>query len=329
MFKPLSRVTNRAALLAATLLMFVSPSLLALEHEADMPTPQSSITSVKALIGLPGITPDSTGTLSFGPDNLRFTTNQGFAEIARKRIIGVSSGDERVEIGGGTGKVARALIPYGGGLALGAVAHKKVGLITIEFMDKSGEYHGAVFVLKTGDVATALSHLDLRTPALYAPVIDAAASCPAAKVQADAVRIEMIGADVQSAFPAEDRVLLYEHLVQRLKSERTVLNVYRAGDRTSEGNCAEFTVTIRAIAFSKGDQAVRASVGPLGHFVGTTKLTYHLTVATQDGTLILNRDMKKSEGSDSDSLNVTKAISKSVAKSLRKSRNQLRKEQTA
>jgi hypothetical protein len=67
----------------------------------------------------------------------------------------------------------------------------------------------------------------------------------------------------------------------------------------------------------------------LGHFVGTTKLTFHLTITSQGGTSILDQDLKKSEGSDSDSLDITKVISKSVVKNLKKSSNKLHRAQMA
>ncbi len=149
------------------------------------------------------------------------------------------------------------------------------------------------------------------------------------QIQLNAVRVQPIDADQEIGFPAEDRVLLYEHLVQQLQSEKTIQNVYRAGDQSAEANCAEFTVTVRATAFGKGDQAARASVGPLGHFVGTTKLDFHLTISNQDGRANLNVGLKKSEGSDTDSLNITKVVSKAVIKNLKKSRAQLRKTQTS
>ena len=331
MLYPFRNIAGRSTLQTAALILFAGTSLQAQAKDTvvlDQPTP-IKITSVKALVGLPGIAPNSVGTLSFHARNLRFTTEQGFAEISHQRMIEASSGDERVETGGTTGQIARMLIPYGGGLALGAVTHKKVGLLTLEFLDDSGEYHGAVFVLDAEDINTALEQLDVPLPMTHISTIAAPVVCPTWKVQENAVRVEEIEADLQSEFPPEDRVLLYERLVQQLKSEKTILNVYRAGGRSAEANCAEFRIKVRAIAFNKGDQAVRASVGPLGHFVGTTKLAFHLTVSTQDGTPIFDEDMKKSEGSDSDSLNVTKVISKAVVKSLKKSRKHLRKTQLA
>ncbi|WP_158944420.1 hypothetical protein [Granulicella sp. S190] len=275
-----------------------------------------------------GVKPNSEGMLSFSATDLRFTTEQGSTDIARQRIIAVSSGDERVETGGTTAKIGRMLLPYGGGLAVATVTHKKVGLLTVEFLDVTGKYHGAVFALNTDDMEDTIQQLHLSVPPPYPSRVSAALACPAWEVEENAIRVEVVSSNPQSDFPSEDRVLLYERLLQQLKSEKTIQNVYRAGDQSPEGSCAEFTVTVRPVAFTKGDQAVRASVGPLGHFVGATKLSYHLTLSKQDGMLLFDGDMKNSEGSDSDSLNVTKVISKTVVKNLKKSRTKMRKTQS-
>jgi len=312
----------RSGLRAAFILLLAAP-LLAQPQNIALEQPSApGIVSAKLLLGLPEIAPNSAGLLSFDSANLRFAVGPVDVLIPRQRILSISSGDERIETGGTTGRVARMVIPYGGGLALGAVTHKKV-------LDPTGQYHGAVFVLSPEDTASTVEALDRRLPTVYAPPPAPPAVCTVAHLEENAVRVELIGADLQSAFPPEDRVLLYEHLIDQLKSEKTPLTVYRAGDRSPAAQCAEFTLKVQAVAFNKGDQAVRASVGPLGHFVGTTKLKYRLTVTTQSGTLLLDDDMKKSQGSDSDSLNVTKGISKAVVKSLEKSRKQLRRTQSA
>jgi hypothetical protein len=330
MLHPFTNFAKRYTLKSAAVIVFFGTSLLA-QQSGPVPPGSGSpnqIVAVKALVGLDGVKPNSEGMLSFSATDLRFTTEQGSADIARRRIIAVFSGDERVETGGTTARIGRMLIPYGGGLALATVTHKKVGFLTVEFLDVSGEYHGAVFALNTDDMENTIQQLRVSVPAPYPSRVPAALACPAWKVQENTIRVEVVGPDPQSGFPSEDRALLYERLLQQLKSEKTIQNVYRAGDRSAEGSCAEFTVTVRPIAFTKGDQAVRASVGPLGHFVGTTKLSYHLTLSRQDGTLIFDGDMKNSEGSDSDSLNVTKVISKAVVKNLKKARTQLRKTQS-
>jgi hypothetical protein len=275
----------------------------------------------RVLIGLPGIDPNTPGELIVGPSTVRFAAVQGGrAEILRHRILSVSVGDERIETGGTAGRIARILIPYGGGLALGAVTHKKVSLLTIEYLDSDGQYHGAVFLVSAEDLAGPLEPLQSSMNEWTSFSEPAQTACVAQNVQLNTVQLRAITADVTSAFPPEDRVLLYENIVKKLQAEKSVSTVYRAGRYSTNAPCAEFSVTVRAVAFKKGDQAVRASVGPLGHFVGTTRLAYHLTVVTNDGRPVMDEDLKASEGSDTDSLNITKVISKSVVKNLKKSR---------
>jgi hypothetical protein len=278
---------------------------------------------VKAVLGLPGMAPNTQGTLIFAPGVVRFRGETAQVAIERRRIIGVSSGEERIETGGTGGRVARVLIPYGGGLALGAVTHKKVGLLTIEYLDRVGEYHGAVFLMPTEEIDRAVAQLEVRPPTVYVAPVVSPGGCAAGRVETNTVRVEMVGAEASARFPAEDRVLLYERLVEQLQGEKEIAEVLRAGGDVRR--CAEFTVSVRAIAFDKGDQAVRASVGPLGHFVGTTKLRYEVKVTGADGRVLFDEERKGSDGSDSDSLNVTKGISKAVVKSVRRAEARMRK----
>ena len=279
---------------------------------------------VKVIAGLPGVDPNAQGKLSIGAASIEFADDTQNAVINRKLVLSATSGDERVETGGKAGKVARVLPPYGSGLALGAVTHKKVDLLTIEYLDGKGEYHGAVFLVTDGDLPGALQQLASRAPEVSMPQPIADSHCSAMEYQASSVRVEAIGADVASAFPPEDRALLYETLIAKLSSEKSVEAAYRAGDGRAAAKCARFTVTVKAETFAKGDQAVRAAVGPLGHFVGATKLTYHLTVTTQNGNAVVDEELKTKEGSDTDSLNITKAISKAVSKNIKKTAKQLR-----
>jgi hypothetical protein len=62
----------------------------------------------------------------------------------------ISSGNERVERWGTTGRIVRMAIPNGGGLAAAAVMHHKVNELTVEFHDARGAYHGTVFFLPRG-----------------------------------------------------------------------------------------------------------------------------------------------------------------------------------
>jgi hypothetical protein len=327
MFPPFPSLRHLLAL--ATIFLSAALSASAFAQQASQVADVSSTVApmaAKALIGMPGVAPNTTGKFVITRNGLRFIGHDSFAEIDSSRILSVSTGDERIETGGTGGRIVRAVIPYGGGLALATVTQKSVGLLTVEYLDPSGEYHGAVFSLDKADMLVAKADLTIH-PAPVERTSDLK-PCPAWKIQPNTVQVNVIGSDDESGFPAEDRVLLYEHLIQQLQSEKSVQHVFRAGDRSPQAQCAEFTVTVRPTVFTKGNQAVRASVGPLGHFVGTTRLTFHLTIAAQNGISVRDEDLKKSEGADSDSLNVTKVIGKTIVKNLKKSRTQLRRTQT-
>jgi hypothetical protein len=283
--------------------------------------------TVRALIGFPSVAPNTEGVLDFGGNTLHLLTKNSSTDIDKQRIIAVSVGDERIETGGLAGKLARVAIPYGGGLVLATATHRKIGLLTLEFLNAAGEYHGAVLSLRIQDVPAVVAGIVIESDAPHIPASPQRGECDGSNSESNSVLVEPISTDEQSSFPAEDRVLLYERVMQQLEAQKTIVSVFRVGDKSPAAACAAFTVSVHALSFSKGDQAVRASVGPLGHFVGTTKLRFRLTIAQQDGTPVFDKVLKKSEGSDSDSLNITKAIGKTVVKNLKKSRTQLRKSQ--
>jgi hypothetical protein len=85
------------------------------------------------------------GQLTLSDTDLQFTNVEYKAEIPFTRMTSVSIGNERIETGGKTGRVARTVIPFGGGMALATVTQKSVDLLTIEYLDLKGGYHGVVF----------------------------------------------------------------------------------------------------------------------------------------------------------------------------------------
>jgi hypothetical protein len=284
---------------------------------------------VGLVIGMPDVSPNSQGTLDITSKTVTFTTPKASAGIERSSITSVSLGEETVETGGTTGTVARKILPYGSGAALGTMTHKKVGLLSAEFRDSNNEYHGVVFILQPKDIAAVQQELSGRLNAAATPVSAAPAACPTGQVRKDMVRLAPVQVDDQSLLPDEYRVLVYEYLIKQLKGEKGLVAVYRDGDRDPAAQCAEFSLTLQVKVFKKGNPVLRASTGPLGAFFGTTSLSYHLTARTLDGTPVIDKDMKSSERKDSDSLNVTKVMSKSIAKDLRKAEKQLRKSQTS
>jgi hypothetical protein len=115
----------------------------------DSDASSGDLAHVIYLVGLPDATPLTQGELHLSYDALEFNSGEIHPAIPLKQITAVNIGDERTEKGGTVGEVARRVIPFGGGPALGVASQKSVDLLTVEYRDSDLGYHGAVFVLPT------------------------------------------------------------------------------------------------------------------------------------------------------------------------------------
>jgi hypothetical protein len=266
--------------------------------------------SVVYVAGLADIKPEAKGSLSLTPDALDFVTKASHGEIPFDRITAVFIGDERVATGGAAGRVAR-LLPYGVGPVMAVVSNKKEDLLTIEYLDRNGGHHGAVFEVPKTQAVLAQQQLVSRIVAI--PVTE---SHPCSGLGLpDAILVEPIAAtDVE--LPAEYRVLLYEQLVDQLRVSNGAGTVYRTGDTAAP--CAAKKLQLTVTAFKKGNEAVRAATGPVGFFVGTTSVGFHVSVVDGSGTVLFERSLKENKHGDGDSLSVARDLAKSVSKRLAK-----------
>jgi hypothetical protein len=112
--------------------------------------PGSPIPDVKCVIGLEDIKPGAKGTLASLPDGLEFATGKKKADIAISSIQDVFTGQEsRQDVGGMSGTLVKAAIPYGGGRVVSLFSHN-VDVLAVEYLDSNGGFHGAIFVLSAG-----------------------------------------------------------------------------------------------------------------------------------------------------------------------------------
>jgi hypothetical protein len=110
----------------------------------------SIIPGVKSVIGLENIKPGTTGTLTTLPAGLEFSTEKTKADISTSSILDVFTGQEsRQDVSGMGGTLVEAAIPYGGGRFVSLFSHK-VDVLTVEYVDSNGGFHGAIFVLSPG-----------------------------------------------------------------------------------------------------------------------------------------------------------------------------------
>jgi len=110
-------------------------------------SPGSMIPGVKCVIGLETVKPGAKGTLTSLPTGLEFTAGKKKADIAISSIQDVFTGQEsRQDVGGMGGTLVEAAIPYGGGRVVSLFSHK-VDVLTVEYVDPNGGFHGAIFLL--------------------------------------------------------------------------------------------------------------------------------------------------------------------------------------
>ena len=286
-----------------------------LHAQRSLPSAANGFTAVH-LIGLPEVKTKAKGSISFPSGALAFTSPGGNASIARATMLRATVGDERMEPGGTAGRISRAIIPFGGGLALAAATNKQVSLLTIEFRDEHDALHGAVFVLPKEEALQAQQQLNL--PDVPTKVQPQQPACNAGGVvHANAIRVASIETPGEPV-PAEYRVLLYEQLLLRLREQGTFAAIYRDGDDTPGAACAEYSFTLTLTGFKKGNAALRASTGPVGFFVGATSLTFHDRVQDANGSDLIDDDFKVSERGDTESLNVADKVARSLTAKLKK-----------
>jgi hypothetical protein len=121
------------------------------------PSPQNlsshSISGVRSVIGLENVKPGAKGTITSIRAGLEFSSGKKNIEIPTSSIQDIFTGEEsRQDVGGMKGTLVEAAIPYGGGRVVSLFSHR-VDVLTVEYLDAQGGFHGAIFVLPAGRAA--------------------------------------------------------------------------------------------------------------------------------------------------------------------------------
>ncbi len=275
--------------------------------------------------GLENIKPGSSGELRITEHGLLFLAKDARATIPLERMTAVSTGDERVATGGTAVRIARLTPVFGVGPLTGAATHKKVDVLTVEFWEADG-YHGAVFEVPRG--RSVLEQKQLM-PFVKSQPVDTAADGGIGCSEQGTPHSLLIAPITSEgiALPAEYRVLLYEQTVAQLKKANPSEAIYRAGAGPVGGRCAARTLHLSVIGFKKGNEALRASTGPIGFFVGDTSVKVHVSVIDDKGRAVFTKDLNQKKYGDHDSLSVARNVAKDV--STRLTKNEGREAQAA
>jgi len=274
---------------------------------------------VQHAYGLPETKPKAKGAIVIDNAGLTFNGNASRYTIPWADTVAVGNGVERVELWGTTGRIVRMVIPNGGGLAAAGVMHHKVHELTVEFRDRRGAYHGAVFFLP-GDEATRV--LDIYTHAVQPTQQQAdlgikptgpALTCQASSGMHDVLVTAPSWTEAQ--IPAAYRAMVYEHIIDRMQHVEGVGHVFRDGETGAQPVCPQYTVEISIVSFKPGNQVQRAMTGPVGFFAGTTQMVFNTTIRDASGKLNSTQQVKSTVRGEGESKNITDSVAKKIAKS--------------
>jgi len=120
----------------------------------DASRPTNSPLSIRAthLLGFAGAKNNVNGKLTVTADALRFQKGEKLIfEVKIASVRDALLGTESRQVGGLPMTLGKAAVPFGGGRAVSLFAHKKYDTLTLEYVDRDGGFHGAVFQLPKGE----------------------------------------------------------------------------------------------------------------------------------------------------------------------------------
>lgn len=279
-----------------------------------------SSTHAVHVLGMPDVKAKENGTLTITPRQLKFTGRSASSAIDLPSIVAISAGNERVELWGVKGRLLRMAVPYGGGAAFATFMHHQRDMLTVEFVDSVGRYHGAVFYLPGNEAAQALRNItpptDTRHDVSNVP-------CSTARVEPNSILVKQ-PAFGQIDFPVAYRVLAYEQIMERMRQVPET-EVDRDGVTDGRENCSEYTMRLYLTAFKPGSQVKRASMGPVGFFVGVTQITMDVEITDGKGTTLVHDQIKATQRGESESMNVIGKLAQQIVKKWAKAQRQLQK----
>jgi hypothetical protein len=146
-----TRMTSFQVRLGLAFLTFLL-SLSATSIGQNQSEPTIHVTQV---LGFESAKHNATGELKIQGGVVQFQHDGSTAaqvSISSIQDIFVESGDKQV--GGTAMTLGKTAAPFGGGRVVSLFAHKKYDFLTVEYLDKSGGFHGAIFQLEKGQGET-------------------------------------------------------------------------------------------------------------------------------------------------------------------------------
>jgi hypothetical protein len=273
----------------------------------------------KHVLGFGGIRHNASGYLSIQDDRVRFERDQSpAAEITISSIRNICLGTEDKQVGGVPMMLGKAAVPFGGGRVVSLFSHKKYDSLTIEYLDSSGGFHGAIFQLPRGQglifkndlIAHGAHIVTLPDPI---PVENASQESPKADQQWS-VEVDRIDPGATALDPCfADAV--YESLLEELSKSKQFKNVFRSGDRNANDVPGVLVLKTIVEKYSPGSETRRA----VTTVTGATRLNIRVQMLARNGTVMLDRTIQGNVRFFGDNLRATHNVAHNAAKTLKRS----------
>jgi hypothetical protein len=124
------------------------------QSEAQSPVP-GSVIHVTQVLGFEGAKHNATGDLKIQSGVMQFQHDGSTAaQVSIGSIQDIFVEEEDKQVGGTAMTLGKTAAPYGGGRVVSLFAHKKYDFLTVEYLDNSGGFHGAIFQFEKGQGET-------------------------------------------------------------------------------------------------------------------------------------------------------------------------------
>jgi len=288
------------------------------QSQPDTSAAGSSI-NVKHVLGFEGVKRNVGGELSIHDDGPRFLRDGSpAAQLTITSIQNISLGQEDKQVGGVPMMLGKTAVPFGGGRVVSLFSHKEYDSLTIEYLDATGGFHGAIFELAKGQGQTFKDALIAHGAHIIrsedpATVQTTSEQSPTAgqqwSVQVD--RIDPGATTLDTCFSDA----IYENLLHELAKSKQFEHVFRSGDRSANDISGLFVLKILVEKYSPGSETRRA----VTTVAGATKLNVHIHLLDRNGRVVLEHAVEGDVRFIGDNLRATNKVAHNTAKILKQS----------
>jgi hypothetical protein len=282
--------------------------------------PENSIVGARIhvthVLGFEDVRRNVSGELSIDDDDFRFQRDKTpAAQVSITSIQNISLGEQDKQLGGVPMMMGKAAVPYGGGRMVSLFSHKKYDSLTIEYLDSTGGFHGAIFRLAKGQgeifksalIAHGAHIRQSETPAPLQSTPEEFQEGQTWSVQVD--RVDPGATTVDPCFSDA----IYENLLQKLSKSKEFKHVFRGGDRNANVSGVLVLKTL-VEKYSPGSETRRA----VTTVTGATKLKVHIQLVTRNGRVVLERAAEGNVRFIGDNLGATNKVANNTVKILKR-----------